>query len=257
MDYDLTECQIKNIDAICRNGGLEFPELFAVYTSGTIGPYFIQSIVIEQNGQDYKYAIDSIKQLIKDNIDYKFNIIAGGETRDWDFSNPVAYTLGKAHAKLYKNGKILGADMNNEIIVHVADLNNQGSSPRDSWVPMIENAGGYINDIFFFIDRMEEGVHILKDMGLKSHSVVQLDSPTWDYLLGTEQITSNTYDSLMERRKNKTKWAEDMLLSTEGLQKMNELLNSQDEAVRTKAIKILNNGYPRIKNEIIIGIDNL
>ncbi|NOQ56139.1 MAG: hypothetical protein GQ477_05040 [Nanohaloarchaea archaeon] len=187
MDYDLTECQRRNIDAIVRNGGLEFPEQFVLYTSGTIGPYFIQSIVIEKNGKDYRYAIDSIIDLINETIDYGYDIISGGETRDWDFSNPVAFALEKAHAKLYKDGKILGANMKYSRVLHVADLNNKGSFPRDSWIPMIEKEGGYINDIFFFVDRMEEGVNVLKDMDLKSHSIVQLDGAAWDYLLETEK----------------------------------------------------------------------
>ncbi|NOQ56138.1 MAG: hypothetical protein GQ477_05035 [Nanohaloarchaea archaeon] len=47
-----------------------------------------------------------------------------------------------------------------------------------------------------------------------------------------------------------------MLLSQDGLQMMNKLLHSADDSVRTKARKILNTGYPHIKNEILIEIEN-
>ncbi len=258
MDYNLTECQIKNIDAIVRNGGLEFPELFAVYTSGKIGPYYIQSTVVLDEPQSYQDAIDSIIKLISDSIGDNFDNISGGATRDWPFSAPVAYSIPKPYTILYKEDKIIGADMNSKTVVHVADLNNQGSSVRDMWAPKIRKVGGTINDVFFFVDRMEvEGIKAIKEAGLKSHAVVKLNESAWDYLLETEKITSHMYDSLIGRIKNPEKWAEDMLLSPKGLQKMNELLHSADDSVRTKARKILNTGYPHIKNDILIGIENL
>lgn len=127
----MTKCERRNIDAIVRNGGLEFPKPFEIYTSGKIGPHYIQSTVVINEPQLYQDAIDSIIKLISDCIGDDFDNISGGETRDWPFSAPVAYAIPKPYTILYKADKILGADMNGKTVVHVADLNNQGSSVRD------------------------------------------------------------------------------------------------------------------------------
>lgn len=101
-----------------------------------------------------------------------------------------------------------------------------------------------------------EGIKAIKEAGLKSHAVVKLNESAWDYLFETEKITSNTHDSLMTRIKNPENWAKDMLLSSEGLEKMNELLHNPDDTVRAKAENVLDVGYPHLKDEILLKILN-
>ena len=50
-------------------------------------------------------------------------VISGGESRDWDFSNPVAARMSLPHCKIYKDGKMLGAEVFRRPVVHIADLN--------------------------------------------------------------------------------------------------------------------------------------
>ena len=240
--------QERNLSALVRNKGFQFTDVFFPYTSGQIGPYYVQSVVVENNGEDYKTAIKSMCHLAKDINAEPFEAISGGESRDWDFSNPVAYELAKPHAKIYKDGKIMGAEIKGKTVLHVADLNNEGSSPRDLWVPAIKKAGGTIKRIIFYVDRLEDGVGVMKELGLESHAVVPLDAHAWDYLLKQGVVTKEIYSSLMKRMENKDAWATDMLRSPKGLEKLAEMLNNPKE--EKKAMNILDIGYPDLKNEL-------
>ena len=109
------------------------------YTSGKIGPYFINThflygsekeavelldfIDIEKetkldlpkkvfektfeqykNNKIYKDTIDSLIEIIKSNINLQdIDYISGGERRDWFFSNIVAYLLEKPHITIFKD----------------------------------------------------------------------------------------------------------------------------------------------------------
>ena len=109
------------------------------YTSGKIGPYFINTHFVYGNEEDakellsfideqlsdklalpknvfekvltqyntnqiYKDVIDTMIATIKENIDIsEIDYISGGERRDWFFSNIIAYLLDKPHISIYKD----------------------------------------------------------------------------------------------------------------------------------------------------------
>ena len=111
------------------------------YTSGKIGPYFINADylygseldskelleyidnqlenvskedipanifkkVLEHynNNEIYKSVIDYMKNYIEQKIDVsQIDYISGGERRDWYFSNIMAYLLNKPHVTIYKD----------------------------------------------------------------------------------------------------------------------------------------------------------
>jgi len=111
------------------------------YTSGKIGPYFVNTHflygnaesaqefldfidvqletepkdlipanlfqkVFEQyeNNEIYKLVVDSLYDFIKTKIDISsIDYISGGERRDWYFSIILAYLLGKPHITIYKD----------------------------------------------------------------------------------------------------------------------------------------------------------
>jgi hypothetical protein len=109
------------------------------YTSGTIGPYYINthylygsessalellkaidnikhdmircpetlSSMLEETyagNAVYRGVIDSMLDFIRDNIDVdNIDYISGGERRDWFFSLPGAKRLGKPHITIYKD----------------------------------------------------------------------------------------------------------------------------------------------------------
>jgi len=253
-DFDKKEIQERNLDTLVKNGGFQFTETFFPYTSGQIGPYYIQSVVVEKNGADYVNAIQDLTVLIRNITGVKDDqegwVISGGESRDWDFSNPAAYDLGLPHAKIYKNGKLLGADMKGKHVIHVADLNNEGSSPRDKWVPVINQAGAEIKHIFFYVDRMEDGIEVMQELGLESNAVVPLDEHAWQYLQDTEAINKEVYISLNKRMEDKQTWAEDMLRSRAGFETLANMYG-KDEKTKLKAQEILNVGYPDLRRELV------
>ena len=120
------------------------------YTSGKIGPYFINTHFIYGNETDakellsyidaqladkmalpgnvfkkvlaqyqsntiYKDVIDTMITLIqqKINID-EIDYISGGERRDWFFSNIIAHLLNKPHISIYKDLTAVVSDSNFE-----------------------------------------------------------------------------------------------------------------------------------------------
>jgi len=210
---------------------------------------------VQNDGADYVTAVKDMSSLVSGALASELlpkTVISGGETRDWIFSNPVAVALQRPHVMLYKDGKSVGADIKGKDIVHVADLNNEGSSPRDLWVPAIKKAGGTINDIFFYVDRMEEGVNVMKELGLNSYAVVPLDAHAWDYLQKTGVVSSEVYKNLMARGKTKEErrsWAENMLKTDAGLETLAALAASQKTF--EKARGILTKGYPDMKDELV------
>lgn len=233
---------------LAANDGFQFTKTFFPYTSGKIGPYYVQSAVVQINGADYVAAVQALRDLV---LESSAEVISGGESRDWIFSNPVSVLMGLPHATIYKNGKVIGANMEDKEVAHVADLNNEGSSPRDIWVPAIEGAGGKINHIYFYVDRLEDGAGVMEDLGLKSHAVVPLDGHAWGYLLGLTEfcvLDKQIYEGLMERMEDKDRWARDMLRSDEGFKTLSELARNPDTAMKVR--NILDNGYPDLKDEL-------
>ncbi|MEK6873820.1 MAG: hypothetical protein AABW91_03165 [Nanoarchaeota archaeon] len=246
--------QEKHLGILVKNGSFQFSDSFFPYTSGEIGPYYVQSADIMKDGNDYAEAVKDMVKLITSSIpfskifDYSNNVISGGESRDWIFSFPVAARLNAPHVMIYKDGKMLGPSLKDKYVIHVADLNNEGSSPRDKWVPAIRNSGGKIENILFYVDRMEDGVKVMQDLGLESHSLVPLDKNAWDYLKSKGIVNNDVYKNLINRMEDKHSWAINMLRSRKGFGKLVELF--KDPKSLAKAAKIVNKGYPDLKDEL-------
>lgn len=109
------------------------------YTSGKIGPYFInthfvygseadavellsfidqaladkmtlpkkvfEKVLLQyENNAIYKDVINTVKAYIEEHIDInEIDYISGGERRDWFFSNILAYLFSKPHISIYKD----------------------------------------------------------------------------------------------------------------------------------------------------------
>jgi orotate phosphoribosyltransferase len=206
LNIDLQEANLRNL---LKTGAFQFVDdatPWFPYTSGQVGPYYFQSATIEKDGEAYAIAIRSLVELIQAAA-APYDVISGGETRDWDFSNPVAVALRKPHLKLYKDGRALGAEAPGKAVLHVADLNNEGSSIRDYWKPHIEKNGGRVVGFVSFVDRLEDGVDVLRKLGIPSLSVVPLNEHAWDLMLQEGHISPAIHQALVERARDKRGWA--------------------------------------------------
>lgn len=256
VDRDM---QTRNLAALAKSlGGFKFSETFFPYTSGEIGSYYVQSASIMADGNAYAQACKDMAGLLAHVTEGRYGnaIISGGESRDWVFSFPVAQMLNLPHFMIYKDGKTLGANVNGKNVIHVADLNNEGSSPRDLWVPVIRQEGGKITQILFYVDRLEDGAKVMKELELQSNAVIPLDEYAWDFLQKEKVITQDVYKSLCQRMEDKDVWARTMLRSEKGLETLANLLNFVEKKNAEKGLKILNKGYPDMKKELIKLMDS-
>ncbi len=130
------------------------------YTSGKIGPYYINTHFLYGSEQDavnllnfidsekgnkeslpkkvfektfehyksnevYKNVIDEMITFIKENIDIdEIDYISGGERRDWFFSNIIANLLSKPHITIYKDLSMTINDSNFEKPIDKSELKN-------------------------------------------------------------------------------------------------------------------------------------
>ena len=131
------------------------------YTSGKIGPYFINTHFVYGSQEDansllsfidecladkmtlpekvfqkvlkqyneneiYCNIIDFMKDYIVKNIDIsEVDYISGGERRDWFFSNIIAYLLDKPHISIYKDLSAVVSDSKFEKTEKITNLENK------------------------------------------------------------------------------------------------------------------------------------
>lgn len=124
--------------------------------------------------------------------------IAGGQTRDWLFSGPVAASLDLPHISIYKPGSQMMMeivspegrvekhvkDLSGYNVVHVVDLLTKGSScynvDPDSgevtgWVPELRNRGAEIDNLVSVVTRLQGGEERLAGVGVTAHPTVAID----------------------------------------------------------------------------------
>ena len=204
------------------------------YTSGKIGPYYINTHFIYSNEQDannllrfiddnkdnkeelpkkvfeetlkhyntseiYKNVINQAIEFIKENIDVnEIDYVSGGERRDWFFSNIIANKLGKPHISIFKDLSVVINDNNFENVLrqtieppvtygdspltkgakvlHIADLITEAVSYSRAWIPAVNGLGGKIVWSVSIVDRLQGGKDKLENEGIKSLSIVSMDS---------------------------------------------------------------------------------
>lgn len=248
MDQSFSSAlQEENLLNLLKTGAFQFIDEHTPwfpYTSGQVGPYYVQSTSIENDGAAYATAIESLVRVIAEH-GVPFDAISGGETRDWDFSNPVAVALRKPHLKIYKDGKTLGAAIAGRTFLHVADLNNEGSSVRDYWKPIIEAGGGRLATVVSFVDRLEDGFKLLQGLGLRLFCVVPLDTRAWDLARESGHVSDELYAQLVSRAGNPQAWAESTLLAHPDFFRH----FYRQRQTRPKAEKIMNT-YHRIRADL-------
>ena len=213
------------------------------YTSGKIGPYFINTHfiygsekeanellsfideslsdkmtlpkkvfdkVLKQYNENkiYHDVIEHIKSYIEENIDInEIDYISGGERRDWFFSNAIAYLLKKPHITIYKDLSTVKSNfdfsqtkevsnLEGKKVLHVADLITVASSYIRAWIPAIKNLGASILWSCVVVDRMQGGKEKLETEGVKSLSLVNVDTDLFKKALELGFINNNQLELL-------------------------------------------------------------
>jgi len=260
------------------------------YTSGKIGPYFINAQFLygsEQNANDlltfidselenstkyelpknvfertlkqyneneiYKTTIDEFINFIKSNIDItSINYVSGGERRDWYFSNMVAYLLEKPHITIYKDLSTVCStsnfsettdltDLSNKNVLHVADLLNVASSYLRAWIPAIKNLGGNLKWSLVAVDRQQGGYESLKDAGVESYSLVNIDNSLFDKALELNIINEAQRDTLYKFKENPDETMRNFLI--EHPEFIEESLNSNEKSAKRAKLCLDSNIY--------------
>ena len=213
------------------------------YTSGKIGPYFINTHfiygsekeanellsfideslsdkmtlpkkvfdkVLKQYNENkiYHDVIEHIKSYIEININVnEIDYISGGERRDWFFSNAIAYLLKKPHITIYKDLSTVKSNfdfsqtkevsnLEGKKVLHVADLITVASSYIRAWIPAIKNLGASILWSCVVVDRMQGGKEKLETEGVKSLSLVNVDTDLFKKALELGFINNNQLELL-------------------------------------------------------------
>ena len=213
------------------------------YTSGKIGPYFINTHFVYGNEKDavellsfideclsdklslpgkvfekvlkqyetneiYKNVIDTMRSYIEENIDIsEIDYISGGERRDWFFSNIISYLLDKPHLSIYKDLSVVESDskfenthsietLEGKKVLHIADLITVASSYIRAWIPAIKNLGSNICWSCVVVDRMQGGKDKIEAEGIKSLSLVQVDTNLFRKALELNIINASQVEML-------------------------------------------------------------
>lgn len=143
-----------------------------------------------------------------------FDVISGGERRDWLFSIPLSHALNKPHVYLFKDHSFYCATSPPASrTLHVADLINNAASYFDAWFPILAKGKfDYIGTICVNI-RGHNGLKRLQEHGKKTVTLNHVDQSFFDQSLASGLITQATRDEVELYFSSPTAWAERYLMS--------------------------------------------
>lgn len=223
------------------------------YTSGKLGPFFINTHFLakdEQTAGDilklieeavaddkqkapfrifnafrnlyeesatYKNCIDSLVEAAKK---FDFDLISGGERRDFFFSMMPAYILGKPHLTIYKdlssvitdsNFNNIEYDLNGKKVLHIADLITEASSYERAWIPAIRGLGADITDTVAVVDRNQNGRKVLEGLGVNLETLTKVDKGLFDEALDNGSVNKEQYDLVLQFLDDPDKYMKDFI----------------------------------------------
>ncbi len=223
------------------------------YTSGKLGPFFINTHFLakdEQTAGDilklieeavaddkekapfrifnafrnlyeesatYKNCIDSLVEAAKK---FDFDLISGGERRDFFFSMMPAYILGKPHLTIYKdlssvitdsNFNNIEYDLSGKKVLHIADLITEASSYERAWIPAIRGLGADITDTVAVVDRNQNGRKVLEGLGVNMETLTKVNQGLFDEALDNGSVNKEQYDLVLQFLDDPDKYMKDFI----------------------------------------------
>ena len=189
------------------------------------GMFFEKVLNQYENNEVFKTTIDSLKDLIEQNIDVNsIDYVSGGERRDWYFSIMIAYLLGIPHITLFKDQSAIASTCDFEESTEIEKLGS-----KILWSAVV-------------VDRLEGGDETLTNLQIDSLSLVKLNNSLFEEANELNIITNAQLEMLKEFKKDPYNYMRNFLISHPEF--LETALNSDDpKTVKRAKYCIDNNLY--------------
>lgn len=213
------------------------------YTSGKIGPFYINTHFLVKDEAEANRMLKFIEEAIANDkltapkkifdefmklyetsetfknvtdklveaaSKYDFDVISGGERRDFFFSMVPAHLMGKDHLTIFKdltsvytNSDFEGACasskelMAGKKVLHIADLITEASSYERAWVPVIRDLGATIENTIAVVDRHQNGRAVLSGLGVNMETLTGINKELFDEALASGVINDQQHSLVM------------------------------------------------------------
>jgi orotate phosphoribosyltransferase len=236
------------------------PEHPFIYKSRIISPDYTDIRLLGGKPKQNSVAIDSLISTINDlNVD--FYAIGGFVTADVPFSAVVAYVMEKPHfyvrdaEKGHGKGKqiegIPQEELDGKEVLHVGDLITKGTSAKD-FANAVSSVGGIVRYHIPVFDRLQGGREELEKIGISVYPTCLMNDSFYQIAINKNIIAKASLDTVMEYRKDSSKWARNYLRNNpefflRELKKPSVIVNGKIEI--PDALDVLIRAYPDLKDE--------
>ncbi|MFY9288874.1 MAG: hypothetical protein WAO98_10285 [Alphaproteobacteria bacterium] len=169
-----------------------------------------------KNSAMYQSVITAMIQVAKTEFPAgSFDVVSGGERRDWLFSIPFAQAIGARHVYLFKNHNTYCAQplKAGEKALHVADLINNAASYFDLWFPILEQAKLSYRGTLCINSRGTNGMQRLKEHGQKTIALNSVDVGFFEKSKAQGLIDSGTLTEVATYFASPKDWAQQYLMN--------------------------------------------
>lgn len=135
-----------------------------------------------------------------------YDLVSGGERRDFFFSLPVARALGLPHVSIFKDlsavytdaeGRtkpVAAGELAGKRALHIADLVTEASSYTRAWIPAMEALGARITSSLAVVDRDQGGRETLAKAGIPLRALIRIDGAFFEAAVEQGKLTAAQRD---------------------------------------------------------------
>ena len=166
-----------------------------------------------QESSDWQAIIRALAERTRESFRANsFDVLSGGERRDWFFSVPLAHALTLPHLFLFKNGTSFCTQPtpSGTRALHVADLINNAASYFDAWLPLLEKLGLKCAGTVC-VNSRGPGAERLEKAGYKVAALNSIDELFFEKLYAQKLISSETREEIATYFRSGKAWAETYL----------------------------------------------
>jgi len=189
-----------------------------------------------KNSDTYRRVIAAMVEKAKSEFPAgSYDLVSGGERRDWLFSIPFAHELGIRHAFLFKDGSIYSEQkfQPGEKALHVADLINNAASYFDMWFPILSKAQLDCIGTLCVNSRGSNGVNRLTEHGCKIIALNAVDTGFFEKSVASGLIEKDTLEEIATYFTSPKQWAAKYLAANVALFGVPELDGKSFERLKS------------------------